>query len=96
MPHIDLDRIINKLTSQGYDGKMANIVAPEIVKVNHSLKLLVEKWLEGEEIDAESNGYSIFGLMKARGMTYPAALLTIDWLIKEPEAAKKSLARGVR
>lgn len=27
-------------------------------------------------------------------MTYPAALLTIDWLIKEPEKAKKSLEKG--
>jgi hypothetical protein len=29
--------------------------------------------------------------MKERSMTYPAALLTIDWIIKEPDKALKSL-----
>ena len=30
------------------------------------------------------------------GMTYPAALLTMDWLIKEPEKAIESINRGIR
>jgi len=29
-------------------------------------------------------------------MTYPAALLTMDWLIKEPEQALKSLEKGIK
>ena len=29
-------------------------------------------------------------------MTYPAALLTIDWLIKEPENAIRSINRGIK
>jgi len=29
-------------------------------------------------------------------MTYPAALLTIDWLIKEPERAMRSINRGIK
>lgn len=95
MTHIDYkDFVAKKLTSQGYNSKAASMVAMEIVKVDNRLNPLVEKWLKGEEDDFKSHGYSIFGLMKSRSMTYPAALLTIDWLIKEPEAAKKSLERG--
>jgi hypothetical protein len=29
--------------------------------------------------------------MEKQRMTYPAALLTIDWLIKEPNKAKEAL-----
>ena len=97
MAQIDYtDYIAKKLASQGYTSKAASMVAAEIVKVDNGLNPLVEKWLNGEEVDCESHGYSIFGLMKSRGMTYPAALLTIDWLIKEPEKALESLTKGNR
>ena len=97
MAQIDYkDFIAKKLTSQGYNSKTASMVATEIVNVDSRLNLLVKRWMNGEEEDFESHGYSIWGLMKARSMTYPAALLTIDWLIKDPENAKKSLERGLK
>ena len=97
MPQIDYKNFIEKkLTSQGYNNKAASMVATEIVKVDCQLIPLVERWKNGDEEDYESHGYSIFGLMKSRNMTYPAALLTIDWLIKEPEAAMKSLEKGIK
>ena len=98
MPNIhNKDFIKEKLIHEGYNDKMAAAVASELVMVDRNLTPLVEKWLNnGETIDFESHGYSITGLMKSRGMTYPAALLTIDWLIKEPETALRSLKRGIR
>lgn len=92
----DLNSITNRLINQGYNEKSAAMVASEMVMVAPSLYPLVDGWLNGDETDYECQGYSISGLMKARRMTYPAALLTIDWLIKEPVAAKESLKRGVR
>ena len=42
-------------------------------------------------------GYnSIFQLQMERQMTYPAALLTMEWLINEPKIALKSLKRKIR
>lgn len=97
MAHIDYTEYIqNKLKAQGYPEKASSIVAIELTKVDDTLKTLVEKWLKGNEDDYESQGYSIKTLMKSRNMTYPAALLTIDWLIKEPVAALKSLSKGNR
>ncbi|MBD5316481.1 MAG: hypothetical protein HDS11_02260 [Bacteroides sp.] len=97
MAHIDyMDFIAKKLISQDYNSKIAPMVAAEIVNVDNQLNPLVEKWLNGESEDYVSQGYSILGLMKSRGMTYPAALLTIDWLIKEPEKAKQSLEKGIK
>lgn len=97
MPHIDYtDYIKNKLIKQGYDSKPASMVAHEIINVDLLLQPVVDSWLSGEETDYSSHGYSIKGLMKSRGMTYPAALLTIDWLIKEPKKAIESLKKGNR
>lgn len=72
------------------------MVANEMINVDRRLLPLVEKWMNGENVDYSCHNYSIFELMKSRGMNYPAALLTIDWLIKEPEKAKKSLMKGIR
>lgn len=90
------DIFAEKLTEQGYQSKTAEMVARELMNVDNSLSMLVVKWLKDEHTDFESHGYSISGLMKDRNMTYPAALLTIDWLIKEPEKALESLTRRKR
>lgn len=97
MTQIDYNNYIkNKLQKEGYSNKASAMVALELSNVDSRLIPLVEKWLDDNEEDYESQGYSIFGLMKSRRMTYPAALLTIDWLIKEPEAAKKSINKGIK
>ena len=90
------DIFAKKLTEQGYQSKMAEMVAKELMNVDNSLAMHVISWLKDEFTDFESHGYSIAELMKTRNMTYPAALLTIDWLIKEPEKAKKSLEQGIK
>lgn len=93
---IDINCILEKLQGIGYNPKTADIVANELMKVSPKLLSCVNEWLSGDEVDHECNGYSIKSLMDSRQMTYPAALLTIDWLIKEPEKAKKSLEKGNR
>ena len=92
----DKSLILDRLQSQGYNPPAANIVANELVNVSPILQSCVNKWLNGEDVDHECHGYSINSLMKLRHMTYPAALLTIDWLIKEPEQAIKSIEKGTR
>ena len=97
MAQIDYtDIFAKKLTEQGYQSKMAEMVAKELMNIDNSLSMHVVSWLKDECADFESHGYSIAGLMKERNMTYPAALLTIDWLIKDPENAKKSLEQRIR
>lgn len=90
------DIIKAKLLEQGYDAKSATLVASELTKIEPSLELLLNDWLGGKETDFEAEGYSISGLMKSRRMTYPAALLTIDWLLKEPSLAQVAISKGVK
>ena len=49
---------------------------------------------QNEESDYAAEGFTLLELKQKFEMTYPAALLTIDWLLKEPDMAKKAIATG--
>lgn len=93
---MDKKEIIKKLTDDGYDNRMAYMVASELILVDGALIPFLIKWMNGEEENFEVEGYSIRDLMHSRNMTYPAALLTLDWLVKDPQKAIESLKRGRR
>lgn len=90
--------IYNVLLERGYGEKSARLVAAELTILHKPLDIYLEKWVQnGTDItDYETNGYSIKSLMEKYNMAYPAALLTMDWLIKEPEKAIQSLNRGIK
>lgn len=91
------DIIIATLVKRGYGDRNAAIVTDELLKLSEELMPLFENWLSREEKkDFISHGISLVSLQSERGMTYPAALLTIDWIIKEPEKAIQSLKKGTR
>ena len=48
------------------------------------------------KMDDTVEGFKLSELNQKFDMTYPAALLTIDWLIKEPERAMRSINRGIK
>ena len=81
------------LVQRGYDNRSAQMAAHELIQLEVSLQPLDDAECK---TDFEAHGYSITSLMEKRRMTYPAALLTIDWLLKEPEKAKLSLSRGIK
>lgn len=98
MLNMEVTKIINILEQRGYDPRSAQLVAGELLLLSSPLNMFFEAWLsdESRKYDFESHGYSISSLMKDRQMTYPAALLTIDWLVKEPANALKSLKKGIK
>lgn len=51
-------------------------------------------WVQGIEPDLEVHGYSVKRLEEEHGMTPIAAFLTLDWLVREPERAQRSLEKG--
>lgn len=89
---MDKEIITETLLKRGYDEKSANLVAKDLQDLSHPLDKYLQQWIEDEIIsDFKVDNYSVVGLMKERSMTYPAALLTMDWIIKEPDKALKSL-----
>ena len=89
---MDKVKIVETLKQRGYDEKSANLVANDLLELKSPLDKYLQEWIDDGIIrDFKTNNYSITCLMKDRSMTYPAALLTIDWIIKEPDKALKSL-----
>ena len=95
---MDKNYIYNVLLERGYDEKSAQLVTTELMTLNKPLNTFLERWMQNESDISEysDQGYSIKQLMEERNMTYPAALLTMDWLMKEPNTAIASLKRGIK
>lgn len=73
-------------------------IAKDLTALDEQLKPVLTAWVENGPVDCnkEYNGYSLNSLMKGFGMQFTGALLTLDWLIKEPKAASAALAYGIR
>ena len=91
------ERIYNALITKGYQDKAASILSEDLSRINSALESCLISWVEsGEEVDYTAGGFSIKGLMHKFQLQYPAALLSIDWVIKEPELATVAINKGVR
>ena len=88
---MDKNNIFNILTSrEGYSQKRAILLANECQKLSAELHPLLEGWLQdaNNKGDFSVQGYNLLEMMQRRKIHYLAALLDIDWLIKEPERAR--------
>lgn len=84
------------LLNQGYSTIGAESAAGRIVSMDSGLKEKYIQWLESGVLPAiEIEGFDLVGLMDSLGMTETAAFLALDWLLREPEQAKFSLAEPV-
>ena len=87
------DILINK----GFTEKQASRLAEELSNIDERLKDALDKWLkDGTETDYMADGFSIIGLKQQYELTYPAALLSIDWVLKDPDNAVKCIKKGLR
>ena len=83
---------------QGSPEKRAEVIEKQLQGISAELKALLQEWLDTgkESDDTEYSGYSLNSLMRDYDMMFTGAVLTLDWLIREPEAAKKALKEGIR
>jgi len=89
--------IIKALIANRYSEKQAEGVVTELLNIDKVLVPCLEKWVkDGKESDFEAEGFSLLGLKAKYNMAYPAALLSIDWLLKDPMLAKEVINRGIK
>jgi hypothetical protein len=70
-------------------------ILSEINGMEINLRKQLEDFLQkGIKPKGQVGEWSVEKLMSERGMNEIAALLTLDWLIKEPQKAADSLAKG--
>ena len=94
---MNTEQIKDILLQRGYGERNATIASKELVDISDKLTPILYEWLNDENCqkDHSEEGHSIQELLES-GMTYPAALLTMDWIIKEPTKAIESINRGIR
>lgn len=85
------------LVQRGYNEHEAKTVAEHLLKIDKRLKPLLDNWLEtAVETDLTVEDVSIAMLISRYKLLYPAALLTLDWVCREPEKAKRAIKKGIR
>jgi len=88
-------RIVEKLMELDYTERSAKALSERLIKSDIIREPLM-CWLEtGEETDCFYEEISAFALMRERRFQYPNALNVIDWLHRDPQAARQALSRGV-
>ena len=65
--------------------------------MDKSLVPMLENWVANSNCSntEEYAGYSMDSLQRDYGMNFVAALLTIDWIIKDPKQAIPALEGGI-
>lgn len=93
-----MDRIHCIMQRNGCDERQARIIAGDLEKLNPALQPLLARWeaTGAQDDDTLYEGYSVSGLMERFDLKFTGALLTIDWLLRDPETAKKVIAQGMR
>lgn len=78
--------------------KRAAVIENYLKEISPELAPLLDKWLrDGHcEDDTQYHGCSLNQLIRDKGLRFTGALLTLDWIIKDPEAALKALAQPIR
>ena len=94
---MNAEEIAKVLIEHDYTEKEASTTAGELAELSDCLKSLLVLWMDKEEeTDYSAEGFTLLGLKQMFGMTYPAALLTMDWLIKEPSVAVMAVISGIK
>ena len=86
--------LMNRFNYPEQDAKM---LAERLEALEAPLKPILDRWIAdgAENDDTMFEGYSVNTLCSGGAMNFIAALLTLDWLLREPEAAKAAIRRGV-
>jgi len=89
------DLIKRLQTDFGFPPTGAQLVTDKLVASQPVIKAAFLKWWQtGEFTPLEIEGYTWESLMEKHSMKPIAALLTLDWLLREPEKAGASLRKG--
>lgn len=78
---------------QGSTEDIADRVLKKLDGLQPQLKPIFEKWIDDPNVRDETDyyGYSLDWLMDDYGLNFTGALLTLDWLLRDPETAVEAL-----
>lgn len=91
------DKIYDILIVRGYTPAQSKILAPRLANLSQELQPLLEEWIISEkEQNIIIHDVDMLSLAKSSSLKYPAALLSMDWVIREPDKAIPTIKKGIR
>jgi hypothetical protein len=92
---ISKENLLERITTEfDYPLPRAESATKKLLDLQPQLKSEFEQWWHtGQLPTIEIEGYTVQRLMTEREMNPIAAILALDWLIREPEFAKESFQR---
>lgn len=85
------------ITELGYSPFEAAVTADDLLNLQPQLTAAAERWARDRtQTELSVSGFSALELMKRKHFTYPAALIALDWLLTDPEAAARELSQDIR
>lgn len=88
--------IYNILLERGFEQPLATHFSKKLDSIQNELQPCLLAWINNnEEKDFQVGDYTISFFMDVFQMSYPAALVTMDWIIREPEKAKRAIEDGI-
>lgn len=90
------EEIKNRLMKKyNYPDEGAELIASKLFDLDQKLIPEFISWWKTDQLPAfEIEGYTIEKFINDYSATIPAAFLNMDWLIREPEEAKKAFVMG--
>lgn len=80
-----------------YDEQGAGLVFDHLETTSAEIREAAFLWVEnGTVSDISAEGYDVERLQKEFGMNPLAAILTLDWLQKDPASARQALKAGIQ
>lgn len=94
---MEKSRIIEILKNEGYPEFMHENTYQKITRFHATIASSFSSWIEEEVTPNISvEGYSFDYLVKKMNMQPIGAFITLDWLLREPQKAKNTLANGIK
>ncbi len=85
------------LIDNGYPSHMIEKTIEKIEHFQPKVRKAFDSWVtSGKEPNMKIQDYSFAELRRDYGMKAIGAFITLDWLIRDPENATRSLKRGIR
>lgn len=94
---MEKEQLMIILREEEYPEFMFEKTIEKILNFNSKIKDSFEQWLkDGYFPTIEVEGYTLTQLMYEFSMKPVGAFITLDWLIRDPEKAKKALSNGIK
>lgn len=93
------DTLIN---NYGYQEKQAEFVLNDLSELDSRLEKVFEAWMSNNaniqdyEVSDNNEVFSIAKFMRDYKMNFISALLTMDWILKEPKEAIPLIKLGIK